>query len=296
MAVEDIQSWKIGDVEVYSIVEIAHHSDPIAFLLEGGTPELMKQYDWLFPHYATPEGDMIISFQAFLVKTPEHTIMVDTCIGNEKRRRYGIHDQLQSSFIEDLASLGVTPDMVDIVLCTHLHFDHVGWNTRRVDGKWVPTFPNATYLFGREEWEELSKMPLDGGVDAEHIVDSIQPIFDADLAEFVESRHQVCAELFLEPTPGHTVGHVSVNIESKGDKGVITGDLMHHPIQFAEPEMLSNFCLDKPLAAKTRKDFIDRHEQRQSLIIGSHFPKPTAGRISKADRNWRFNAQTNDNS
>lgn len=283
-----MKTWKIGNVEITRIVEVNNHVDPLAVLLEEGSPELMKQYDWLFPHFATPEGDMMISFQCFVAKTPERQIMLDTCIGNDRKRVFDIFTNMHGSFLEDLALTGCTPESIDTVLCSHMHFDHVGWNTRLVDGKWVPTFPNARYLLGEKEWEHWNKMPRDGEIEAEHLVDSLDPVIEAGLVDFVGPNHKVCDEITLIPTPGHTPGHVSFHISSAGKEAVITGDLMHHPIQFAVPDMYGNFCMDKPTSAKTRREFFKRFEDRKAFIIGSHFTDPTAGWIVSDEDNWRF--------
>ena len=288
MAKQHMKSWNIGNVTVTRIVEVNNHTDPLAVLLADGSPELMKKYDWLFPDYATPEGDMKISFQCFVIKAGNHRIMIDTCIGNERRRVYDIFTNMQTSFLDDISLAGCPPESINTVLCTHLHFDHTGWNTRKVEGEWVPTFPNARYLFGRTEWEHWKDLPRDGSVEAEHLVDSIDPILKAGLADFVESDHKVTDEIWLEPTPGHTPGHVSVHISSRGEDAVITGDLMHHPIQFAVPEMKGNFCMDPELSTRTRVDFIRRYENRKAFIIGSHFCDPTGGWILRDKENWRF--------
>lgn len=288
MAADHMRTWKIGNVEVTRIVEVNNHVDPLAVLLEDGSPELMKKYDWLFPDFATPDGDMMISFQCFVVKTPERQIMLDTCIGNDRRRVFDIFTNMQGSFLEDLALTGCTPETVDTVLCTHLHFDHVGWNTQLVNGNWVPTFPNARYLFSEQEWEHWKDMPRDGSVEAEHLVDSIDPILAAGLVDLVGPNHQVTDEIRLIPTPGHTPGHVSVHISSQGKDAVITGDLMHHPVQFAVPDMRANFCMDADLACKTRREFIQRYENRKAFVIGSHFCDPTAGWIVRDEESWRF--------
>ena len=291
MTAETLRTWTIGEVEVTRIVEVNAHSDPLEFLLEGGSRELMQQYDWLFPHFATPEGDMIISFQAFVVKAPRHNIMIDTCIGNDRRRHFDIFNDMQTEFLQDLERAGCAPEDIDIVLCTHLHYDHVGWNTRKVDGRWVPTFPNARYLFGKKEWEYWQAIPRDGEIEAEHLVDAVDPVIEAGLAEFVGNDHQVCDGIRLFPTPGHTPGHASVHISSKGEEAVITGDIMHHPIQIAEPGRPGNFDMDKPQACETRRRFLEDYDNRRAFIIGSHFSDPTAGWIVRDDDNWRFETE-----
>jgi glyoxylase-like metal-dependent hydrolase (beta-lactamase superfamily II) len=284
-----MKTWKIGKVEVTRIVEVNAHTDPLAFLLpEGGSPELMKQHDWLFPHFATPEGDMKISFQCFVLKAGDQRMMIDTCIGNDRRRQFDIFTNMNTSFLADIAAIDCPPEKIDTVICTHLHFDHVGWNTHKVNGKWVPTFPNARYLFGKKEWEHWNKHPRDGGMEAEHLVDSLDPILAAGLADFIEGDHRITNEIRLIPTPGHTPGHVSVHISSGGEDAVITGDLMHHPVQFAVPDLKGSFDMDPPLASRTRREFIKRYEGRKALVIGSHFCDPTAGWIVRDGQSWRF--------
>ncbi len=289
MAAEHIRTWRIGKVEVSRIVEVYGFADNISMLFEGGTPELLGRYDWLFPHFATPEGQMLLSFQAFVVKAGDRRIMVDTCIGNDRQRQFPIFNDMQTSFLDDIAHAGCPAESIDTVLCTHLHFDHTGWNTRLVDGKWVPTFPNARYLIARGEYEDLKHAMVDGSHYTGHVPDAVQPILDAGLVDFIDYDHQVTPEIRLFPTPGHTAGHCSVHISSEGQDAVITGDLMHHPVQCAEPDRHGNFDGDKPMAARTRREFLERYSDGKSLVIGSHFPDPTAGRLARDGSGWRFN-------
>ena len=291
MALEHVRRWMVGEVEVSRIVEVYGFADNLSMLFEGGSPELLRKYDWLFPHFATPEGQMVISFQAFVVKVGERRIMVDTCLGNDRQRHFAVFNDMQTSFLDDIASVGCPADSIDTVLCTHLHFDHTGWNTRRVDGKWVPTFPNARYLMASSEFADLRHAQEDGGHYTGHIADSIQPVLDAGLVDFIDVPHQVLPEIRLFPTPGHTAGHCSVHISSCGEDAVITGDLMHHPIQCAEPDRPGNFDGDKPLAAQTRRAFLERYGDGRSLVIGSHFAEPTAGHVVPDGPAWRFNAR-----
>lgn len=289
MAVEHIKHWKIGDVEVARIVEVNDHRDPMTMLLAEGTPQFVQQFEWLRPHFATPEGGMRISFQCFAVSSRGRRIMIDTCIGADRQREFPIFCNMKTTFLDDLAAAGFAPGTIDTVLCTHLHFDHIGWNTRLVSGRWVPTFPRARYLFGQREWEHWQHLRRTGGYhDFAHIEDSIEPILEAGLADFVGPEHRITDEVWLEPTPGHTPGHVSVRISSRGEEAVITGDMMHHPIQLAVPESHANFDMDKPLGARTRRAFIERYQDRKALIIGSHFCDPTSGWIVRDGAAWKL--------
>jgi glyoxylase-like metal-dependent hydrolase (beta-lactamase superfamily II) len=289
MAVEHIRHWKIGEVEVARIVEINAFEDDIAMLLPGGTPELVLRYPWLRPDFATAAGRMLISFQAFVLRSRGRNVMIDTCIGNGRQREYDVFCNLQTSFLEDLTAAGFPPESISAVLCTHMHFDHIGWNTRQVGGKWVPTFPQARYYFGRREWDHWQHLKRTGGYhDFRHLEESVDPIIEAGLAEFIGPEHQVTDELSLIPTPGHTPGHVSILIRSAGKEAVITGDMMHHPIQLALPDMHGNFDMDKDQGAKTRRAFIERFAANRALVIGSHFCGPTSGRIVREGDAWRL--------
>jgi glyoxylase-like metal-dependent hydrolase (beta-lactamase superfamily II) len=224
--------------------------------------------------------------------------MVDTCLGNDKARMYDVFTNLQTSFLKDLEVAGTPAESIDTVLCTHLHQDHVGWNTKLVEGRWVPTFPNARYLFGRSEWAHWAPQiaardahPDVAAVHLQHLSDSVEPLMQAGLVDFVESAHRITAEVSLEPTPGHTPGHVSIHIISHGQEAVITGDVMHHPIQCAEPDLPTHFCFDHEQSRQTRRAFLERYADRNVLVIGSHFADPTAGRVVREGATWRFSAE-----
>lgn len=287
MAIGNVRHWQIGDVQVTRIVEVNAHQDPFTMLSVECEPDMGKHYPWLMPHFATPEGIMKISFQAFALKTPDRTLIVDTCIGKDRDAEYPIFSHLQSDYLEDLEAAGYDITKVDTVMCTHLHFDHVGWNTRRVEGRFVPTFPNARYLFSRREFEYWQGIRA-GNPHAAHFTDAIDPVVDAGLVDLIEEEHQVCPEVSLFPSPGHTPHHVSVLIRSRGQEAVITGDLMHHPIQLARPDLPVNADADKALGVRTRTQFCQRFADRDVTVIGSHFCDPTAGKVVSAQENWRL--------
>ena len=292
MSVQHLKTWKIGDVEVTRIVEINAFEDDVAMLLPKAPADLLLSYPWMIPNFALPDGKMLISFQAFAVKIGERRIMVDTCIGKDREREFDVFTHMQSEFMEDLAAAGFTPDRIDTVLCTHLHFDHIGWNTHLVDGKWVPTFPNARYLIGRTEWEHWQELRRTGGYHhMAHLDDAMDPVVEAGLVDLVEPHHRISEEMWLEPTPGHTPGHVSVFISSKGEEAVITGDLMHHPIQLVLPDEEVRFDMDKVAGPRTRREFVARMTDSPTLVIGSHFADPTGGWVVTDGDSLRFTDQ-----
>lgn len=288
MAAEHIRHWQIGEVRVTRIVELYDFQDDVWVLLLDATPDLLLAHDWLAPHFVTPDGRMRMNFQAFLVQSRGKRIMVDTCIGNGRKREYDVFSNLQGTFLEDLAAAGCPAEGVDVVLCTHLHLDHCGWNTKLVDGRWVPSFPNARYLFSRKELDHWETQLKAGAEHMEHVVDAIQPVIDAGLVDFVPPDHRITDEVSLFPTPGHTPGHVSVHISSAGQEAVITGDVVHHPVQLAAPDWTNNFDMDKPAGEKSRRDFFRRYEDGRALVIGSHFAEPSAGRIVRDGEHWRL--------
>ena len=289
MAAEHIKHWRIGEVEVARIVEVNAWEDDITMLLPDATPAFVQQFKWLQPHFATPDGKMILSFQAFVLRSRGKTFMIDTCIGNDRQREFDVFTNMQTSFLADLDTAGFPAAQIDGVLCTHLHFDHVGWNTRKEGDRWVPTFPQARYYFGREEYAPWQHLRETGGYHhVDHLLDSVDPIVQAGLADFIDPDFQLTDEVSLIPTPGHTPGHVSVLIRSAGQQAIITGDMMHHPIQLAVPATHGRFDMDAERGAQTRVDFVNRYTDTPTLIIGSHFSDPSAGHIIRDGESWQL--------
>jgi glyoxylase-like metal-dependent hydrolase (beta-lactamase superfamily II) len=284
----EFKRWRIGRIQVTRINELGPVPIDVHHLLPAATPEDVKAQAWLAPRYATESGQIMLNFQCFLVEADGRRILVDTCIGDHKQLENPGFSGRVTGFLETLRRAGAGPDDVDTVLCTHLHFDHVGWNTQLVDGAWRPTFPNARYLFGRDELAFASGETPDEGDS--HFAQSVQPILDAGLADLVAGDHAICLGVRLVPTPGHTPGHVSVWLESDGEQGVISGDAVHHPLQFARPEFASGFCHDLAQSCATRRSLLSRLEDRPVLFIGTHFCEPTAGRVVKDGAAWRFEA------
>ena len=286
-----MNSWQIGKVRVSQVVEMGPVPTSPKFFFKDPPADLVARHAWLKPHFATDEGRLLLSIHCFVIESAGRRIVVDTCVGNDKVRQNPGWNQLNNPFLQNLTDAGFAPQTIDTVLCTHLHVDHVGWNTRWVDGQWVPTFANARYLFARKEWEHWSQQPKEGHGSAEPddiLGDSVRPILNAGLADLVETDHRLTDEVWLEPTPGHTPGHVSVRIQSEGQHAVITGDLIHHPIQCSEPDRFVLFDSDGELARATRRNFLGCCARDQPIVLGTHFAHPTAGRVVAAGDVWRF--------
>ena len=282
-----MNNWQVGNVKITRVIEM-QVSGGSKFILPDATRDAVQKIDWLTPHFAEPDGRLIMSIHALIIEAGDRRIVVDTCLGNDKERGIPGWNMRHGPFLEDISAAGYPRESIDTVLCTHLHVDHVGWNTMWVDEKWVPTFPNARYLFGRTEWDHWSQEQNSQARGEDIIGDSVQPIVDANLADLVDSNHKVTDEIWLEPTPGHTPGHVSVRISSQGEDALITGDFMHHPCQMARPNWRSSADYDGEWAENTRNDLLEQYADQPVLVIGTHFASPTAGHILRDGNVYRF--------
>ena len=272
-----MQTWQIGNVSITRIIETEDTSMTAEIMLPDATPERVLAIGWLRPHFVDDDGRLISSIYSLLLESQGKRLVVDTCLGNDKPRAVPDWNQRQGRFLDEIAAAGFPRESVDYVVCTHLHPDHVGWNTMLVNGAWVPTFPNARYLFSQADWDWLDQAPVTPLGD--YCGDSVRPIIAAGLAELITPDHAITDEVQLVSTPGHSPGHLSVRIESGSDRAIITGDLMHHPCQIAQPKWCSNFDFDQGRALTTREDFIAGHSGEPVLVIGTHFATPSAGYI-----------------
>ncbi|MFT5391604.1 MAG: glyoxylase-like metal-dependent hydrolase (beta-lactamase superfamily II) [Gammaproteobacteria bacterium] len=287
------EHWQVGDVEIRRIVEmpLSAESGIMERLIPDATAEKLAEMPWLAPHFVDAQGRMMGSIHTFAIRTPNQTLVIDTCVGNDKQRTNPGFNQLSTQFLSDFQAAGFDPEDIGTVLCTHLHIDHVGWNTVYRGGAWVPTFPNARYLFGEVEFAHWNRE--DHGalarLDVEAVIaDSVQPVIDAGLVDLVSTDYQVCPEIRLVPTPGHTPGHVSVLIESRGQRALITGDFLHHPCQVTHPEWHSSPDGDFEQAIATRRRMVEEYAGTGTLVIGTHFASPTAGHVIQDDGILRF--------
>lgn len=298
-AMADIaERWRIGNVTITRIVEAEQEGVPPSAIFQDLSEQDVRALSWLRPHYSGADGRLRLSNHSFVIESCGRRIMVDTCVGNDKDRAADMFHRLDTPFLERMAAAGFAPDTIDYVLCTHMHVDHVGWNTRRDGRQWVPTFPNARYLFGRVEWDHCRQEAIETGdvpagmaamLQPEAVIaDSIRPIVDAGLADFVETDHRVTEEVALFPTPGHTPGHVSVRIASAGYSAVITGDVIHHPVQFARPAISATVDHDRERARATRRSLIEDNADQDVILLGTHFAGASGGRVVRDGAGWRF--------
>ncbi len=281
-------SWKIGDVTVTRIVESETELPPEALLPQATADSLAPHRSWLEPGFLSGDGNFVLSIHALVIEAGDRRILVDTCVGEHSFPGFEMLAP-NAAFLDELATARFPRESIDTVLCTHLHFDHVGWNTMKDGDDWVPTFPNARYLFARVEWDHWRQQEdktYAGSLDA-----SVQPIIDAGLADLVETDHRVCDEVWLEPTPGHTPGHVCVHIGSRGERAFITGDMTHHPVQWAEVDWKMLADTDSEQAAASRRRVIEDHAGSDTLVIGTHYAAPTAGYLAKGEAGVWFRAK-----
>lgn len=264
---------------------------PNTLLPEASAEKMAAHVSWLQPHFLDGDGNFLLSIHALVVESQGRRILVDTCVGEHRVPGMELLTPDESSFLEDLKAAGFPRESIDRVLCTHLHFDHVGWNTMKQDGAWVPTFPNARYLFARSEWEHWSR---EDSVFAPTLGDAVRPVIEAGLADLVETDHRITDEVSLEATPGHTPGHVSVRIESGDERALITGDMTHHPVQWAEPAWVMAADSDSSQAEATRRRLIAELADAPVLVIGTHYAEPCAGHIVSAGPSHRFRAGADD--
>ncbi|NKB57877.1 MAG: MBL fold metallo-hydrolase [Alphaproteobacteria bacterium] len=286
----------LGDMTISRVLEMnTPDFDPYGFFPDTSPEDWEPHLHWLQPSAMDPvSGNLIFPMQSYVVRTKHHTILVDSCVGNDKDRphRPNWNHKTDTTYIDALAAVGLAPEDIDYVMCTHLHPDHVGWNTKLLDGRWVPTFPNAEYVFSRKEfdyWRDFNKTrPL------EHIIDSVLPIEEAGRAKLVASDHAIDDSVWLEPTPGHTPDHFAIRLSSNGNEAVMSGDLMHCPIQTHHPEWAARPDYDVEIARTTRRAFLERYCENGVLVCTAHFPLPSAGWIVPDGNAFRFEYEEKD--
>ena len=275
--------WQVGDISIQRVVEVEMPLLPLRMLLPTLTDDILTENrDWMEQCGALAPDEMArMCIQSYIVRTPHHTVLIDTCFGNDKNQPDfpPSHQRKDDKYLRGLAAAGFAVEDIDIVLCTHLHIDHVGWNTRLENGRWVPTFPKARYLFSARELEYWQAKPADFAQP--HLTESVLPIVAAGRADLVSSAHELSDHVRLLPTPGHTPDHFGVRLGHGRDLAVMTGDLLHTPLQARYPELSMFVDYDPAQAAATRRNFLERYCETDTLCCTAHFPSPSAGRITR---------------
>jgi len=283
-----MKTRQLGDISINRILELdGPFVRPQEFFDEALPEAVAPHRHWLEPKALDPKtGMLMMPVQSYLLRTRHHTILIDTCIGCRKSYDDVVpqwKDLRDETWLRNLAAAGVGPGDIDYVFCTHLHVDHCGWNTRLVDGRWTPTFPNAKYILAKDEYAACEAR------DTAVFHENVAPIMEAGQAVLVDTDYALDDEVWLTPAPGHTPGHVAVNFASQGRNAVMTGDLIHSPIQLAHPEWQVKFDYDPALAAKTRRRFLDSHCETDILVLTAHFPSPSVGHVvPHAERAFDF--------
>ncbi|MCW3061098.1 MAG: fold metallo-hydrolase [Capsulimonas sp.] len=287
--------YKIGDVTVTRVPELALNAFTPEVLYPEWDPEVaVRRSGWQTPGAMDTAGEhMAQSVHTWVVKTPNHTILIDTATGNDKDRPAApVLDHLHEPYLERLAAAGVTPESVDYVLLTHIHVDHVGWNTRLVDGRWVPTFPNAKFVFSKIENDYFAGPPQDTRHYASQIGcyrDSVVPIIESGQAIMIEPGDTIDGLTYL-PSPGHSLDHMSIRLTSRGEEALFSGDLMHHPIQVYQPQWNSVFCMIQDQARASRLWALEYAADRSVPFFSSHFADTSVGLVTRSSEgfDWRY--------
>lgn len=286
--------FKLGNVDILRIEESHGPSFRPAQVLPDWTEEAAAPHkSWLVPHYLDEaKNRLVMSVHSWVLKTRHHTILVDTCVGNHKERptQPAFH-MLNMPYLANFAAAGLRPEDIDYVLCTHLHVDHVGWNTRLDDGRWVPTFPNAKYVFSKIDRDYFDPSRGAGGkveANARIFNDSVLPILEAKQDMVVEGVVELTDGLTIEPAPGHSPGHVLIKLASAGAEGLFTGDIMHHPMQIYEVAWSSAFCSDPAEARVSRRKVLEHACAHGSMLYPAHFGGPFCGRVGERPGGFRF--------
>lgn len=285
-------TWTVGALTVTRVEENILPLTAKVLIPDATTDHIDANRPWIDPYFDGVEDGhpvMRLSIHSFVIQAGATTIVVDTCVGPDPERSLPGDPEFAERLDARLRSVGLDGLAgVDVVVCTHVHFDHVGWNTRTVDGEVVPTFPNARYLVTRAEMDEVE---ADDHMDVR--APSILPLIDAGVLDVIDldadGRHRICDGVDLLSTPGHTAGHVSVHLHADGAEALITGDAFHSPLQFAAPELAAwRFDTDSEQSTATRRHLIERFADSGALLLGTHFAPPTGGHLTRSGDRLRF--------
>ncbi|WP_037360247.1 MBL fold metallo-hydrolase [Amycolatopsis orientalis] len=279
----------LGDVAVARVKEFrgSVEMSPDEFFPDSPAGSWDEHRGWLAPDFWDPEtGECQSAVQSWLLRSEGRVILVDTGVGNHKDRPYApVWNRLDTSYLDHLAAAGISPEDVDVVINTHLHIDHVGWNTRLEGRTWVPTFPNATYLMPLRDfefWDPANENETVLGRGNQNVFeDSVAPVRRAGQVELWDGTYRIDRNLRLDLAPGHTPGSSVLTLDSGGDRALFVGDLVHTPLQIVEPETNSCFCEDPAEARATRRALLGRAAEDNALLLPAHFPGSGAAEVER---------------
>ena len=285
---DETKRWTIGRATITALVEAETPGIPPQLFFPTATNDDVRSVEWLADEsgIADPSGAITFRVQAFVVEMNGRTVLVDPCVGNGKQRSLPFWNDLATPWLDRFHAAGFTEDDIDTVVHTHLHEDHLGWDTQRVGDMWTPTFKRARHVYVGNELDWAATEERRQGQDP--YADSIEPIVTAGLADVVEADADLGDGFRLLSTPGHTPGHVSMTIDCGGDGLVVSGDLMHHQFQCADANVAEIGDWDIPMAARTRHDFLDMCCAKGSVVAGTHFAVAPLGRVERNGSAWRF--------
>jgi glyoxylase-like metal-dependent hydrolase (beta-lactamase superfamily II) len=281
-----VQRWDVGAARITRVVEAETPGIPPELFFPGFVAADAQRIPWLVPDFAAEDGTITFAVQAFVVEVGGRTVVVDPCVGNGKRLQLFFWNDQHWPFWNRFTEAGFSADDVDLVVHTHLHADHIGWDTRREGDAWVPTFTGARHLYTEADLAHRRASDVPG--EEEAYAESIAPIFAAGLADVVDEDADLGGGLRLEPTTGHTPGHVSLWVESEGETALITGDWLHHPLQCAAPDTPEVGDADVEVARATRHRMLATAARTGALFVGTHFPTAPAGHVRPDGDAFRF--------
>ena len=291
-----MQPIQLGRMRIHKVHEM---DSPVPLLsqLPGTTGEDMQRlltwYDQPDEVNPDPEASfMTFSVHSWVIEIDGKRILIDTCCGNHKDRALPEVHQLDTDYLGNLRRAGFEPGDIDMVMCTHLHFDHVGWNTRLDNGKWVPTFPNARYVFGRRDFEYFKTDPTGEELHNAAFVDSIVPVMEAGQGDIVDedsvAHREIGDGVWLEPAFGHSPGCCTVNAQADGPPGIFWGDVIHHPVQLIRHDLPFAFDTDGVAACNVRKATMERLADTDTLCFPAHFRRTSAGYVKRDGDAFRY--------
>jgi glyoxylase-like metal-dependent hydrolase (beta-lactamase superfamily II) len=282
----ETRRWIVGRATITALVEAQTAGIPVQSFFPTATADDVRRVDWLDPGTARPDGTIAFRVQAFVVQMGGRTVLVDPCVGNGKQRSLPFWNDLHLPWLDRFHEAGFATTDIDTVVHTHLHEDHLGWDTHLVEGEWAPTFATARHVYVDDELSFAEDDHRRRGQDP--FADSIEPVVRAGLADVVAADADLGDGFRLVSTPGHTPGHVSLRVDSGGDGLMISGDLLHHQFQLADPSIAEVADWDVGMAQSTRAAFFDDCATRGAMVAGTHFAVEPVGRIERHANAWRF--------